>query len=262
MQDLSSAIQSRLRSARSFMENLRGMRPDEEKIRRFIRPHTLLVVTVAALVGFSLTTQLRYRVGLSEHLEQESERDLTRIFANLNEESARLRDEIVELRLNAQALESSRKSEAAALEDAQRELEQIQLLSGATAAAGPGVVVTVFDPEKEFTYDLLLDLVQELRDAGAEAVAVNGHRIGAATAFGKKTKRVTVGGVGIEAPYRVVAIGDPATLEGGLKIPGGAADSVRILRDARLAVERHAEVRVPALDKLPVFQEAKPVKNR
>lgn len=260
MSDLSTVIGEQLRSARSLLAKRRKNPPNTESARRFFSPHTLLIVTVAALVGFSLTTQLRYRVGLSEHLEHESERDLTRIFANLNEESARLRDEIVDLRLNVDALESSRKSEAVALQDARRELEQVELLSGATAAAGPGVLVTISDPKGEFTYDVLLDLIQELRDAGAEAIAVGGHRVGAATAFGEKAKRVTVGGVPVDAPYRVLAIGDPATLEGGLRIPGGAADSVGALREARIAIERRAEVRVPALERLPVFQEAKPLK--
>jgi uncharacterized protein YlxW (UPF0749 family) len=119
----------------------------------------------------------------------------------------------------------------------------------------PGVVDE--DVERPET---LLDLVQELRDAGAEAIAVNGRRVGAATAFSSRRGTLTVDGQEIREPYEVVAIGDPATLEVGLKIPGGAVDTVDALNGTQVSVERRSEVRVPALEHSPGFKAARPVK--
>lgn len=115
------------------------------------------------------------------------------------------------------------------------------------------------DPAGAFEYELLLDLVQELRDAGAEAIAVNGRRVGARTAFSSRRGQVAVDDQVVSAPYEVVAIGDPATLEVGLRIPGGAADTLGALQGVTVEVERRGEVLVPALEHPPSFTVATPV---
>ena len=151
-----------------------------------------LVALSVGLVGFLLTAQFRATHGVTAQLEAESEQDLTRIFASLNEESAALRDEISELRLELAALESSAARDEVAREAAARQLEELEILAGLVPARGPGVGVRIADPDGSFEYELLLDLVQELRDAGAEAIAVNGRRVGANTAFSVRQGEVTV----------------------------------------------------------------------
>jgi uncharacterized protein YlxW (UPF0749 family) len=219
-----------------------------------------LVVVSVAVVGFILTSQVRATRSVTPQLEAESEQDLTRIFAGLNEESSALRDEISELRLELAALQSSAQRDRLAQESAQRQLEELEILAGLVPVKGPGVAVRIADPEGNFGFELLLDLVQELRDAGAEAIAVNGQRIGAQTAFSSNRKgTVTVDGKEVAEPYEVVAIGDPATLEVGLRIPGGAVDTLDALQGASVVVERSSEVRVPALERPPSFKVANPV---
>jgi uncharacterized protein YlxW (UPF0749 family) len=218
-----------------------------------------LVALSVGLAGFLLTAQFRAQRGLTQQLEAESEQDLTRIFAALNEESAALRDEISELRLELAALESSAARDELAREAASRQVEELEILAGLVPARGPGVAVRIADPEAAFEFELLLDLVQELRDAGAEAIAVNGRRVGASTAFSSRRGTVTVDGQEVREPYEVVAIGDPATLEVGLRIPGGAVDTLDALEGTEVSVERRSEVRVPALDRPPTFEVADPV---
>jgi uncharacterized protein YlxW (UPF0749 family) len=219
-----------------------------------------LVALSVGLVGFLLTAQFRAQRGITQQLEAESEQDLTRIFASLNEESAALRDETSQLRLELAALESSAERDQLAREAAQRQLEELEILAGVVPARGPGVAVRITDPKGQFEFEMLLDLVQELRDAGAEAIAVNGRRVGAATAFSSRRGTVTVDGQDIREPFEVVAIGDPATLEVGLKIPGGAVDTLDALEGTHVSVERRSEVRVPALERPPGFKVANPVK--
>jgi uncharacterized protein YlxW (UPF0749 family) len=218
-----------------------------------------LMALSVGLFGFLLTAQLRAHRGVTEQLEAESEQDLTRIFASLNEESAALRDELSELRLELAALQSSAERDQLAREAAERELEELEILAGVVPARGPGVVVRIADPKGDFEFEGLLDLVQELRDAGAEAIAVNGRRVGAATAFSTRRGTVTVDGREIREPFEVVAIGDPATLEVGLKIPGGAVDTLDALDGTQVTVERRSEVQVPALEQGPGFKVANPV---
>jgi uncharacterized protein YlxW (UPF0749 family) len=111
-------------------------------------------------------------------------------------------------------------------------------------------------------FDTLIDIVQELRDAGAEAVAVNDQRVGAASSFGERDGRVALDGTTLVAPYRVAAIGPTSTLDGGLKIPGGALDTLTALRGVVPSVEESDSLLIPALARAPVFRVAKPVTSR
>jgi len=218
-----------------------------------------LVVLAVGVVGFLVAAQLGTTRRGTENLAAESESDLTRIFSSLNEESAALRDEISQLRLELAALQSSAERDQLARDAAQRQLSDLQILAGIVPARGPGVAVRIADPNGVFEFEQLLDLVQELRDAGAEAIAVNGRRVGGTTAFSVRGKAVTVDGQEVAQPYEVLAIGDPSTLEVGLKIPGGAVDTLDALEGTKVGIERRSDVRVPALEHPPAFKAARPL---
>jgi uncharacterized protein YlxW (UPF0749 family) len=217
-----------------------------------------LVALSVGVVGFLVAAQLGTTSRGAENLAAESESDLTRIFSSLNEESASLRDEISQLRLELAALQSSAERDQLARDAEERQLSELQILAGIVPARGPGVAVRIDDPDGVFEFQFLLDLVQELRDAGAEAIAVNGRRVGGTTAFSFRREAVTVDGQEVAQPYEVLAIGDPATLEVGLKIPGGAVDTLDALEGTEISVERRSEVRVPALEHPPTFKSARP----
>lgn len=242
---------------------MRSEAPPGRGGRRWRRAARGAGAVTVAVVAFLLVGQLRTEAPLSERLEVASEQDLTRIFAGLNEEAAALRSEITELQIQLRLLESSAERERLAREAASRELEQLEVLAGLVPAAGPGIVVRIDDPFGAVGFELLLDLVQELRNARAEAIAIDDVRVGATTYIEAAGTggAVVVGGDEVRAPYDVSAIGDPGTLEGGLKIPGGAADTLGALAGVEVTIERQGEVRVPALDRPPSFDEARPARD-
>ena len=219
----------------------------------------LLVLLVTALVGFLLVSQMRGTERFRERLETESEPDLTRILASLTTESDALRDEISRLRLQLLTLQTSSQQDQTATEAAEQQLRALEVLAGTVAVTGPGVSVVVDDPRRAVGYDSLIDIVQELRDAGAEAIGINDHRVGVASAFAERDERPTLDGVVLDAPYHISAIGQPSTLDGGLKIPGGAVDALRALRGVSLRVDRATSLEIPALRRPPAFRVARPV---
>ncbi|MDP1795349.1 MAG: DUF881 domain-containing protein [Acidimicrobiales bacterium] len=218
----------------------------------------LLVIGVTALVGFLLVGQLRGSEAFRQRLQAENEGDLTRILAGLTTEADALRDEISTLKLQLVQLQNTQQQDSASVAAAAAQLRGLQVLAGTVPVTGPGLTLRIADPEGGVAYDTLIDVVAELRDAGAEAVAINGRRIGAATAFGENGDRVTIDGISIGAPYTVVAIGPAATLEGGLKIPGGALDVLASLRGVDVDLQRSAKLEVPALANPPKFRVGKP----
>lgn len=207
----------------------------------------LAAIALAAAATFLVAGQLASDEPIAPALSGESEEDLARILAGLNAEADALQVELADLKVQLSELRRSTQSEEAAAAAADQQLRTLQVLSGSVPVAGPGVVVLVDDPDRELGYDALIDVIQELRDAGAEALAVNGHRIGVATAFAERGADTTVDGAPLTPPYRIEAIGPSATLEGGLAIPGGAVDTISAVRGAAVEVRRQSRLELPAL---------------
>jgi uncharacterized protein YlxW (UPF0749 family) len=219
-----------------------------------------VVVATAALAGFVLVGQFRGPPSREVPLSAESPQNLARILADLNAEADALQEEVGLLRLQLNELRRSSESAAAAAEARAEQLRTLQVLAGTVPVAGPGIMVSITDPDRAVPYDALIDVVQELRDAGAEAIAVNGRRVGATTAFSEEGGAIAIDGVIVMPRYEIMAIGQPSTLEGGLKIPGGAIDALEARRDTVVVeVERSARVDLPALERPVSFDVARPV---
>nr|WP_276612398.1 DUF881 domain-containing protein [Kineococcus vitellinus] len=131
------------------------------------------------------------------------------------------------------------------------------MLAGTLPASGPGIVATVSDPGGAVRSTHLIQLVQELRDAGAEALQVGATRVVASTAFADAPGGVLVDGATERAPYAVTVVGDPDTLSTALDIPGGVRETLR-QAGAQLAVQTSPAVQVSALHVLSAPQYARP----
>jgi uncharacterized protein YlxW (UPF0749 family) len=215
-----------------------------------------VIVAVAAALSFFLVSRLGSDEDLEARLRTASEADLARILSGLNTESDLLREELSALRLQLRELETSTERGQAAESAAAARLEALSVLAGTVPVQGPGIIVTVTDPEEVVGYEDLLDAVQEVRDAGAEAVAINGLRVGAASAFSGEDGRVLLDGRPLRPPYRLEVIGDAGTLQGGLDIPGGVVDSLTSQPKVEVDVGRRSRLELPALLRHPTFQVA------
>ncbi len=135
---------------------------------------------------------------------------------------------------------------AAAAAAAQSRLDSYQILAGTVAAVGPGIEVLVQDPDRELTTTAIIDMIQELRDGGAEAIQIGDVRVVASTWVEARRDTLTVDGMTVEEPYRVLAIGDSHTLAGALAIPGGFIDNVR-RNGGSVDVQERPEITLDAL---------------
>ena len=247
-------------------------------LRRVLRPRLRRVdVAVAALLGilgFAAAVQVRSTQADEGVLASARQEDLVAILDDLTSRSQRLRQEITTLTATKERLTSGTGQDAAALAEARRRSQVLGILAGTVAAHGPGVQLTISDPDSKITADVLLDALEELRDAGAEAVQIEGPvndeaaagpdarravRVVAATAFvdGEDPGSVEVDGTLLRAPYRFTVIGDPATLAAAMAIPGGVTDSVG-QRSGRAVVTRSESLSVTALRPLDRPRYARP----
>ena len=219
----------------------------------------LLVALVTGMVGFLLISQIRGSQGFRQQLQAEDEGDLTRILASLSTEADSLRDEISTLKLQLLTLQTSNQRDASAAAAADDQRKALEVLSGTVPVTGPGITLNIEDPSGAVAYDTMIDIVQELRDAGAEAIGINDVRVGVTSSFSERDGHVVLDDAVLNAPFHVNAIGQGSTLEGGLKIPGGAIDTLTSLRDVHTTVLRTAKLVIPALARAPAFRVARPV---
>ena len=99
------------------------------------------------------------------------------------------------------------------------ELNRVKVLNGLIEVSGPGIELLIDGPLSALD---LQDLVNELRNAGAEAISLNGHRLVVSSVIAvESVGSLVVDGHPVTRPYLFQAIGDPQTLEAALLRPGG-----------------------------------------
>lgn len=179
------------------------------------------IVVVALAVGFLVAVQAAGDDRPLSRLAGERPEDLTRILADLNDEADRLSKELAALRVRLARYQGSARSDEAAVRDARTVLADLQVLSGLVPVEGPGVTIRLDDQGRRIGWEALLDLIQEVRDAGAEAIALNGRRVVVSTWLGPADGGAVVDGRRVEPPYELEAIGPPDVLAEALGIPGG-----------------------------------------
>lgn len=146
-----------------------------------------------------------------------------------------------------------------AAETINRTLQETKAFAGLTEVVGPGVQVTLIDSQKHpvFPTDQLklsslvhdtdiASVVNEMKGAGAEAIAVNGQRVIGSTPIRCVGPVIQVNGVPTAPPYIIQAIGDIDTMYGGLNLPGGVLDPLRQFDPNMVRVEKKKRLRIPA----------------
>jgi uncharacterized protein YlxW (UPF0749 family) len=191
------------------------------------------------------------------------EEDLVRILANLEAHEDRLRTDIAELEDTRERLSTAGQSQQEALAEAERRADELGILAGTLPVRGPGITANLAGPPAAVSAATLLDAVQELRSAGAEAMQIRGTggptiRVVASTYFVDSDGGITVDGSRLAGPYTITAIGDPQTLAPALRIPGGVVEKVQGDGGTVTVQEQPGGVAVDAVRQLTDLRYAQP----
>jgi uncharacterized protein YlxW (UPF0749 family) len=222
------------------------------------------IAVLLLLLGFALVVQLKSRND-DAALSSARPEDLVRILSDLDAQQTRLRDEINELEDTKRQLDSGTQGQEAALADARKRADELGILAGTLPAEGPGLQLDFVPGGEPVRAETILDAVEELRGAGAEAMQISGAgtapvRIVASTYFVDSSggDGLNVDGTALTAPYRVTVIGDPQTMLTALNIPGGVVDTVH-QHGGTVSVNQADPVRVSALHPPVSLKHARPV---
>jgi uncharacterized protein YlxW (UPF0749 family) len=205
----------------------------------------LIVAVLLCGLGLGLALQVR-STNETSPLRGARQEDLVRILDEVSDRSERLEAEKHRLEDQRKELETSSDQAEEARRQTEQKRRQLGILAGTVAAQGPGLHIRVSDPTGSVQADDLLNTIQELRAAGAEAIEVNNVRVAADTYFTGEGGEVRVDGHQVNAPYDFEVIGEPKDLEPALNIPGGVVQSLQ-KEQAEVTVSRSQKITVDAL---------------
>lgn len=218
-----------------------------------------VVAVLLGLLAFAAVTQARL-TGEDDTYAGLRQSELIQALNGLQSASRKAERDIAELEATRDRLRSTTQRRATALEQARNEVRTLGVLAGTVPATGPGIRITVEDPKGELSLNHLLDGVEELRNAGVEAIEINDRvRVIAQTWFEDDPDGIRVDGVVLKAPYVIDAIGSPGTLAGALQFQGGFSDDVE-LDSGSVAVQEadRIQVSVTRTPSEPRYAEAVP----
>jgi len=181
------------------------------------RSAQLLLTIVCFILGLLLVAQFRTQRMTSRPLLSASSADQLAMISSLVENNARLREEMEAL--EEQLSEYQQATGRAMLGALVQELNKIRIINGLVEVSGAGVEVTIDGPIGVVD---IQDLINELRNAGAEALTINGERLTLYSVIASTEDGVMiVNGMKPSRPYILQAIGQPETLETALLRRGG-----------------------------------------
>ena len=206
----------------------------------------LVVAVLLFALGLGLAIQVR---STNDHnrLRGARQEDLVRILDELDSRQQRLQQEKTQLEQSLTQLENSSNQAKEAKEQTRRKVAELGVLAGTEQATGPGIMLTINDPQGHVKADMLLDTLQELRAAGAEAIQINDVRVVAGTYFtDSPSEEVRIDGRTIAQPFRFTVVGNPQDLTPALNIPGGVVRTLE-KEQATAVITQEQKVVVDAL---------------
>ncbi|ABS35295.1 DUF881 domain-containing protein [Clostridium botulinum] len=229
------------------------------------------IALVCAILGFMLSYQFKSIVKQEKTLNitSKSSEDVTVEIDQYKKEKVELEKKVDELQGKLKDYENKASSKSDATKNLIKELETTRLLIGNTNVEGPGVVIylnpinDIFGsaPSDKLTDKHLVYLVNELRFAGAESIAINGIRIVNRTGIRIAGNYIMINGERVSPNKRITieAIGNKDLLYATLDFPE-VFESFKAICDIKY--EKKDSIKMSKYNKVYKNEYAKPVEEK
>jgi uncharacterized protein YlxW (UPF0749 family) len=236
-----------------------------------VRTRVAVFFAISIVLGFSLIVQAKSTDGMNLFVSGKTIRDLE---VSIESEKAGIEDIHKRTREAEQKLEEYRRlveDEDMALQDSlTAEWKLYRALTAATMVHGPGVIVTLddsadeipdwADPNQLLIHDAdILRVISDLGKGGAEAISINGHRIGSGSTIYCNGYTVRINGEPEARPFIIKAIGDPANLSAVMIGPNSYGAMLREYYGIVFKVQVEIDMEIAAQSSPPIFRYARKV---
>jgi uncharacterized protein YlxW (UPF0749 family) len=201
----------------------------------------LSLFAVALIIGVLLVGQLRSQARPIE-LSSLSAQELSTLIETLSARNVELSDGLANLREQIRDYERAELQGQSVLELTEENVDALATFAGLRGVEGQGIIIEIdgsFDPTA------VNDLIYELRNAGAEAIAVDDVRITARSVAVLGTGAIEIDGVALGRAITISAIGSPPGLRSAIERPGGILTLLQQSIDAVFTVDERTNLVVP-----------------
>ena len=210
---------------------------------------------VALIIGLLLVGQLRSQARPIE-LSNLSAQELSALIDQVSSRNTELSEGLEELNTQIRDYERASVEGQSDIVISEEALAGIDAFGGLAGVEGQGIRIMA---EGSFDPVAVNDLIHELRNAGAEAIAVDAIRITAQSVAVLGTSAIEIDGVPIGPTFEITAIGSPDGLKAAIERPGGILSLYEQSIDARFAVSQVETLELPPTARDLVPAAARPV---
>lgn len=219
---------------------------------------SFMVALLCALLTFGYIIQVRNAQSSYDSL---SEEELTKLLSETKLQVENLEERRDELTRQLTALQEAADKQLEAERIAQQNEETAGLLSGRLAAQGQGIIITITQGSiQPVSAAVLFQLIEELRNAGVEVMAINGIRIVTSTYVVDTDNGILCDGEAIAAPFSIKAIGDQQNLLNAVNISGGVGSKLKTKYGATVYTVQSDNVTIDEVVEPTQYQYATEVK--
>lgn len=232
------------------------------------KKHWYIPITIVFLfLGILLSLQFQAQTRFASDLAFQKTETLIAMVRGLSEKRQKLALEIIDLGNQLRSQMESTQDEKKLLESIGQQMEKLNIVNGTTDLKGPGLTITLEEYNLIYYTDLL-NIVNELWNAGAEAISINEHRVTDHTTFSyieynfdeeiqpffeeNYMRFITIDHKKLDFPITIKALGNSNNLEKGLTLPGGVMDNLA-LSNTYPELEKKDKLTIPALQSPPTY---------
>ena len=217
----------------------------------------IFIVVLCALLGYGYVIQLNNTRSTYETM---SEEELTRLISETSNQVQLQEQRRNELQAQLNSLQDAADKQQEAQRIAQQNEETSGILSGRLPAEGEGVTISISHGSIEAVEaSTMFSLIEELRNAGAEVIAINDVRVITQTYIADGEDGLVCDGQTLSSPYVIKAIGDPQNLQNAVNIAGGVGSRLKVKFGADVDVTSSDLVKIDEVASVPQYRYAKTV---
>ena len=212
-------------------------------MRKFLNSGSVAMSIICILLGIIIAWQFS-SVNKNEEQMAVQNMKLTEVQDELI--AQKNNNEVLQKRLEEVQAENRRvKDSEAADKQLKDDLKRVSLLAGLTKVSGSGLVITVDKKVVAPDEMNLLEIVNDLRSAGAQAISINEERIVSNTEITVAGNYIVINSQRTTSPYEIKAIGKPNEMERSLTMLGGLKDTLDPI--LKMKMEKVENIVIPAV---------------
>ena len=206
-------------------------------VERTAQAQRLIVVSlIAVALGFLLVVQLRSQAVVARSLAAQDDTSVALLINDLNRANNQLIQQGAALSQQEAQLRQALTAGGADIQAIQKEFVTLREVNGEVPVHGPGLQIRIEGTILDFE---LQDALNNLRNAGAEAIALNGYRIVGSTPVQSHGDNLLINGHAVHSPLSLLVIGDPEQLS-----PAADLSASSLQTRVQVGIQRQTEIAI------------------